>query len=144
MNGGSSAAPTCARWPTRPTVDVAGRTIQVRLRGSFGAAAALLEFRDLIPRMLIRSETDSRWASSELDREMRREQREKWRREINDEILPSLRIEQMTGDLDATSRENRKRSAIVWFISPAFSQHPDRVVYIAGFFTSASRKSHRL
>jgi hypothetical protein len=62
---------------------------------------------DRILRTLIRSEIGPRWAFSDLDREMRREQREKWRREINDEILPSLRIEQMTGDSDATSRQNR-------------------------------------
>jgi hypothetical protein len=40
---------------------------------------------------------------------MRRGQREKSRREINDEILPSLRIEQVIGDFDATSRQKLTR-----------------------------------
>jgi hypothetical protein len=66
-----------------------------------GPPVALLVVRDLIP--LIPSATDSRWAFAEFDREMQREQREKWRREVNDAILPSLRIEQMTGDSDGTA-----------------------------------------
>jgi hypothetical protein len=59
---------------------------------------------------------------------MRREQREKWRREINDEILPSLLMEQMSGDSDATLRQTLTPyddRVIMWFISLAFSQHPE-------------------
>jgi hypothetical protein len=68
---------------------------------------------------VIRSDVDSSWAIFELDREMGRPQREKWRREIDDEILPSLLIEQMTGDSDARS----SRSCI-------------SAVYTRGFFTA--------
>jgi hypothetical protein len=72
-----------------------------------GAAVAHLGVRDPIPRIpiVIQSEADSPRAFSEFDHEMRREQREKWRRVIDDEIPPSLRIKRMTGDSDATARE---------------------------------------
>jgi hypothetical protein len=59
-----------------------------------GAAVAFLRVREVIPRVptasrwLSPSPIESLWALSELDREMRREQREKWRIEINAEILP--------------------------------------------------------
>jgi hypothetical protein len=55
---------------------------------------------------------------------MRREQRENWRKEINDEIPPSFLIEKITGDSDATSREKN---------APTFRGNPPGVTFSADF-----------
>jgi hypothetical protein len=77
----------------------------------------------------------------------RRRSRGKWRRVIDDEILPSLLIKQMTGDSDPTSRgmltKHGDDSAIVRFISLAFSQHFERRSFPSRTLENRPRKKRK-